>query len=84
MTKIRNGNWYKCDICGERFVWSSNCARWSSVILDETCPYEVPCACEKSECHTALEKNIKSGKFRLPKTKRAGYHHNVVVERQGY
>ena len=84
MTTLQNGNLYQCDICGEKFTWNENCARWSSYALDEACPQDIPCACENPDCHIALKKNIKSGKFVLPTTKMRYAHSEIVTERRGY
>lgn len=60
---------HKCDICGrlgfygeEGFDWS----RYTSLLLDECCPDDVPEACSE-KCKAELQRRIGAGEMVLPK-----------------
>lgn len=71
---------YQCDACGKRDAWGPTWGRYSSVILDETCPDQVPVACS-DECADVVLANIESGEWALPEIDRMG---RIKSSRRGY
>lgn len=74
---------YKCDICGKIDYWDEGWSSYGTLALQETCPEDIPNACS-DECYEQVEKNIETGKFKLPVLKDDTYYFTVVKERVGY
>lgn len=84
MTFKRKRSEYECDICHRRGFWDEGTwTRYSSILLDETCPDDIPVACS-SACATELKHRIDTGVIGLPTLKRGGYAMYVTKPAWGF
>lgn len=74
---------YRCDICGEQGPWGATWSRYSSILLDEECPNDVPHACSE-KCRQEVSHRVKTGVFVLPVLKMRGYSVIRKSEKRGY
>lgn len=74
---------YKCDVCGKVDFWQPGCSTYSSIQLEEVCPWDLPTACSEECCKVMIAK-IKSGEWELPVVGGSSYLPRVVKQRVGY
>jgi hypothetical protein len=74
---------YRCDICGKEEPWGPTWVRYSSILLDDECPDQVPHACSEA-CGSEMKHRVDTGVFVLPVLKMHGYSVKKISGKRGY
>ena len=74
---------WRCDACGREGRWDSHWRQYSSILMEETCPDDIPTMCS-SDCVSAWKKLMREGKVSVPRIAKQGLRLNIKQERKGY
>lgn len=81
--KMTSPKFYNCAICRKRSPWNKDWRAWSSWLMEETIPGDVPTLCS-DDCQNKFDAKRKSGTIQVPMVKPRGYHYRIVGKRVGY
>lgn len=69
-----------CSVCGIGFGLSKPALRYSSYLMDETCPDLVPVACNET-CAAEMTNKIASGEIKPPVIRNTELYGTVLMKR---